>query len=139
VNVSQDAAVQKTDEFTVPSSGADVAYSKYKPDGNGLSVAIVDSGIRVPPGPLEAGSAASAQHNDLASVNLVAGEDTPTISAARKPMWRELWPGNGSASHEPPAPNILWNCAQSRMIKRPGADSEGRSDVSTVIAGIQWS
>src|SRR5438270_2702071 len=46
LHISGDVQVRKTDEFTVGSSGAGTAYSKYGLTGDGVGIAVVDSGIR---------------------------------------------------------------------------------------------
>jgi hypothetical protein len=43
--LSTDIEVEKTDDFTVGSSGADVAFSQYSLTGQNVGVAVVDSGI----------------------------------------------------------------------------------------------
>ena len=45
-HLSSDGSVRKCDEFTVASSGADVAAAQYGVSGSGVTVAVVDSGIR---------------------------------------------------------------------------------------------
>jgi len=45
-HLSYDGAVKKCDLFTVASSGAGVAYQQYNLTGDGVGVAVLDSGIR---------------------------------------------------------------------------------------------
>src|SRR5262249_17425098 len=44
-HLSADMAVKKTDEFTVGHTGADVAFQQYNLTGNGIGVAVLDSGV----------------------------------------------------------------------------------------------
>src|SRR5439155_23073729 len=66
--VSEDVVVTKRDEFTVGSSGADVAFQQYNATGSGIRVAVLDSGYRPHPDMNTAGGGGSRV---VAGVNFV--------------------------------------------------------------------
>src|ERR1051326_6788435 len=72
--VSEDVQMQKTDEFTVASSAADVAFSQMSATGQGVTIAVLDSGIKSRP---DLNDPVTGNSRILANVSFVAG-DTST-------------------------------------------------------------
>ncbi len=141
-HVSADVPVKKNDQFTVSSSGADTAYSSYGLTGKGVTVAVVDSGIEyhqdmLKPGLLNTGLLASTRI--LQSVNFVASESTINDLCGHGTHVAGIIAGNGNASSGLTCYKTFYGIArQANLVNVRVLDSHGMSDVSTVLAGIQW-
>ncbi|HLJ53811.1 MAG TPA: S8 family peptidase [Chthonomonadaceae bacterium] len=140
--LSLDAAVKKCDEFTVGSSRADVAYSSYGLTGQGVGVAVVDSGISVhedltKPGLL--GTFLLSQNRILKSVNFVATDTTTSDLCGHGTHVAGIIGGNGTASSGLLATRTFYGIARKvNLVSVRVLDRVGEGDVSTAIAGIQW-
>jgi serine protease AprX len=140
--LSADVQVVKTDEFTVKSSGADVAYSQYGLTGSGIGVAIVDSGIRphmdlTKPGLL--GTVLLSSNRIVKNVNFVAGETTTNDLCGHGTHVAGIVGGNGESSDGLLAYRTFYGIARKvNLVNVRVLDRVGQGNVSTVIAGIQW-
>ncbi len=140
--LSSDATVNKCDEFTVQSSGADVAYAKYGLTGEGVGVAVVDSGISqhedlTKPGLL--GTVLLSSNRILKSVNFVASERTNDDLCGHGTHVAGIIGGNGHASTGLLAKKSFYGSARKvNLVSVRVLSRVGQSDVSTVVAGIQW-
>lgn len=135
-HLSADARIHKSDEFTVASSYADIAYQRYSLTGNGVTVAVVDSGVR--------------PHKDLAdpsnqatrivdSVNFVTGNPTVDDLCGHGTHVAGIIAGNGAASTGNQYFRTFYGIARkANIVNVRVLDANGQSDVSTVVAGIQW-
>lgn len=137
-HVSPDATVRKTDEFTVGSSKADQAYGagllglRYKLTGQGVGVAVLDSGVNV--GRDLRGSGSSAVR-----VNFVPGAASPDDACGHGTHVAGIIGGSGASSTGPRFFRTFVGIApQARLVSVRVLDAQGQGDVSTVIAGIQW-
>ena len=92
--LSYDGQIKKCDEFTVAGSGAGTAYRQYGLTGQGVTVAVIDSGINL-------------------SADLSGSYKTPTT-----PGW---WPASAS-SPEPPAPTMTVGTAPMSPASLPATD-----------------
>ena len=132
--VSKDDTVVKEDEFTVGSSGAGVAFDQFGLTGDGVTVAVVDSGID--------------NHKDLSGqggsrilqrVNFVSASDTKDDLCGHGTHVAGVIAGDGSASSGPKFYRTFYGIARSaNLVSVRVLDEQGKSDVSTVIKGIQW-
>ncbi len=140
--VSADVSVVKYDQFTVASSGADAAYSQYGLTGKGIAVAVIDSGIRYHedltiPGLLGTGLLSSTRI--VGSANFVQSENTTDDLCGHGTHVAGIIAGNGSASKDLLCYKTYYGVARNaNLVNVRVLDSHGRSDVSTVVAGIQW-
>jgi serine protease AprX len=140
--LSADVQVKKTDEFTVKSSGADVAYSQYGLTGQGIGVAVVDSGIRphmdlTKPGLL--GTVLLSSNRIVKSVNFVAGETTTNDICGHGTHVAGIIGGNGQSSSGLLAYKTFYGVSRKvNLVSVRVLNREGQSNVSTVVAGIQW-
>ena len=135
--LSLDVAVKKSDEFTVGSTGADIAYSKYGVTGDGVGVAVVDSGIfqhedLTKPGLL--GTVILSQNRIAKSVNFVASEQTTNDLCGHGTHVAGIIGGNGEASTGLLAKRSFYGIARKvSLINVRVLDRIGESDVSTVV------
>nr|CAA9290318.1 hypothetical protein AVDCRST_MAG63-4302 [uncultured Armatimonadetes bacterium] len=133
--LSADVTVRKTDEFTVASSGADVAFSRYRLTGAGVAVAVVDSGIRE--------SVDLARNNKsrvVARVDYVAG-----IGAAGNDGYGHgthvagIIAGNGAGSTGPNYHRTFYGIARKAdLVDLRVLDATGQGPVSDVVKAIDW-
>jgi len=140
--LSADVAVKRCDEFTVGSTGANVAYSQYGLTGDGIGVAVVDSGISqhedlTKPGLL--GTVLLSQNRIVKSVNFVASETRTDDPCGHGTHVAGIIGGNGHASTGLLAKKSFYGIARKvNLISVRVLNRVGQSDVSTVVAGIQW-
>jgi len=92
---SQDAMVQKTDAFTVGASGADTAWRQYNAYGDGVGVAVLDSGIKQD---LDFSDSWLINSRIVANVNFAAGTNTTTDLCGHGTHVAGIIGGNGTSS-----------------------------------------
>ena len=138
-HVSPDAAVRKTDEFTVGSSEANQAYGTtllgqpYKLTGRGVGVAVLDSGVTVGRDLRSVGATVAAR------VSFVPGASSPDDACGHGTHVAGIIAGSGASSTGPRFFRTFMGVApQARLVSVRVLDAQGQGDVSTVIAGIQW-
>jgi serine protease AprX len=128
---SADVSVEKNDEFTVEGSGAGVAWQQYALRGTGVGVAVLDSGIR-------------KSNNDFgtrvkAEVKLNAAGDL-TDKCGHGTHVAGIVGGNGTSSTGASYFRTFYGIAPNvNLINVCVLSNLGVGDVSTTIAGIQWS
>lgn len=131
--LSSDGSVHKCDQFTVGSSGANMAWSRYGVSGAGVTVAVVDSGI--------------AHHPDVASrivasVNLSSGLLGGLLGpdgCGHGTHVAGIVAGNGSMSTGSQYTQTFYGIAPAaNLVSVRVLNGAGSSTVSTVIAGVQW-
>ncbi len=142
-HLSSDAVTQKSDEFTVGSSYAWVGWLWYGATGSGVNIAVVDSGIRMapdlgnhvhgrhsaPPGGVRLAGAVSFV-NDGNGTDDLCGHGTHVSGLAA---------GDGFSSTGPDCFRTFYGIAPAAgVVNVRVLDAQGKSDVSTVVAGIQW-
>ena len=129
--LSADVAVKKSDEFTVGSSMADAAVQQYGLSGNGVRVAVLDSGVR-------------SNHPDLAPRVVAAVSFVPLSTSAddfcgHGTHVAGIIAGNGTSSTGSSYCRTFYGIARSAgVVNVRVLDPQGQGTVSTVIAGIQW-
>ena len=143
-HLSLDGAVKKSDQFTVASSEANIAMQQYNVTGQGVCVAVVDSGVRQgqdltdPSGGL-LGLNLLPPSRVTASVNFVAGSTSADDTCGHGTHVAGIVAGNGAASAGLNFYQTFYGIArQSQIANVRVLNRSGQSDVSTVIAGIQW-
>jgi serine protease AprX len=142
--VSADVTVRKNDEFTVESSGADLVYQYSSLSGNGVGVAVVDSGVH--------------RHKDLdGSTRVVCTKDFVSAEPIMKydeetHTWIRVYDpcghgthvagivaGNGKASDGSRYTRTFYGIARkAKIVDVRVLDDQGMGSVSNAIAGIQW-
>lgn len=128
-HLSVDASVRKCDEFTVGSSEAGVAAQQYGLSGQGVAVAVVDSGVRAHP---------DLNGALLASVD-VTGDGVTDDLCGHGTHVAGIIAGNGASSSGPNCFRTFYGIApRVGLVSVRVLHSDGRSDVSTVVNGIQW-
>ncbi len=126
--LSEDVVMQKRDEFTVASSGADVAFSQYNATGAGVTIAVLDSGVK--PRPDLNGRIVA----NVSFINDGYGTDDPCGHGTHV---AGLAAGNGAASTGSNYYRTFYGIARAANIANVRVlGASGQSDVSTVIAGI---
>ena len=138
-HLSADGAVKKCDEFTCASSGADTAFQKYGLNGQGVTVAVVDSGI-VPSPDLTSGTQASRL---LGAVSFVPGDASTNDACGHGSHVAGIVAGNGSHStgnyRGYAYTHTFYGTARNaNLVNVRVLDQNGQSSVSTVLAGLQW-
>ncbi len=134
--VSPDLVTHKCDEFTVGSSGADVAMQQFGVTGTGVGIAVVDSGVHPHRDLANQGDGGT---RILASVNFA--EDNPTSDdlCGHGTYVAGVAAGNGAASTGQPYFRTFYGVArQANIVNVRVLDSAGSGTVSDAIAGIQW-
>ncbi|AIE87444.1 S8 family peptidase [Fimbriimonas ginsengisoli] len=132
-HVSSDETVRKNDLFTVGSTYASTAWTKYGANGAGVGVAVLDSGI-----------AASNDFNGSAGSRISAAvnfstETGPYDMYGHGTHVAGIIAGNGANSSGPGAFQTYFGIApQSGLVNVRVLDSVGNGSVSQVCAGIQW-
>lgn len=127
--LSADVTVQKSDEFTVGHSGAELAWS-YGFTGDGVGVAVLDSGVA----PL---------HPDLRSRVTIA-PNFASDSSSGDPCGHGshvagILAGNGNASSGDRAFRTFYGIApKAKIITVRILDKNGQGSVSGAVAAIQW-
>ncbi len=140
-HVSCDGQVHKCDEFTVAASGAGAAYQQYGLTGQGVTVAVVDSGVQ-------------CNHWDLLDANgdgnsRVIGYADFVPSTNGPKLYSDycghgshvagIIAGNGAASTGSQCTHTYYGIARNAsLVNVRVLDQNGAGSVSTVLAGIQW-
>lgn len=133
--LSSDEAVKKNDEFTVEHSGADTALGSYGLTGQGVTVAVVDSGIANWHVDLKSGR----KSRILANVNFVPGTKSAYDDCGHGTHVAGIVAGNGAASSGSWSYRSFYGIARkANLVNVRVLNQYGQGSVSSVIAGIQW-
>jgi serine protease AprX len=134
--LSADSKMRKYDEFTTGRSGAMAAFQQYGLTGNGVAVAVVDSGID--------------DHDDLndpltglsrvtASVSFVSTNSNPGDLCGHGTHVAGIIAGNGASSSGTGYTHTFLGVARkASLVNVRVLDAFGRTDASTVLASLQW-
>jgi serine protease AprX len=134
--LSPDLAVRKCDEFTVGSSRADVAVQQYSLTGAGVTVAVVDSGVRPSAGLMDLSNSAN---RILASVSFVPGSSGTNDMCGHGTHVAGIVGGNGFYSTGPDCFRTFYGIARNcNLVNVRVLDDQGGGTVSSVLAGLQW-
>jgi serine protease AprX len=138
-HLSSDSVVYKNDEFTVEHSGAGAVYATNGgPTGDGVGVAVLDTGIQHHPDFSEDPQSDDDTRID-AEVSFVPGTKARQDQCGHGTHVAGIIAGNGSASSGPRCYRTFYGIARkARLISVCVLDENGQSDVSTVIQGIAW-
>lgn len=129
--ISSNTTVRKTDAFTVSGSMASAVWEKHRLNGNGVGVAVVDSGV--------------SQHLDmLGKVDQVAfltGANGSILldDCGHGTHVAGIIAGNGILSSGRNATQTFYGIARgASIISVRVLDREGQGTVGDVLAGLQW-
>ena len=149
-HLSSNTVMHKTDEFTVKSSGAGMAFQQYGLTGQSVRVAVLDSGIHNQPDfgnqtissfPKPVGSSnrlvarltlflTSKGNVNSGSVDDKCGHGTHVAG---------IFAGNGTNSSQVNCYRHFFGIApQADLLNVRVLDQNGQGTVSQVLAGIQW-
>lgn len=139
-HVSADLDTRKQDDFTVGGSGANIAFGSYGLSGNGVTVAILDSGIS-PVDDLKTVSAGS-----LGNTRIVVTKDfvktdnkNPVDECGHGTHVAGIVAGNGFDSTGSDYFRTFTGVAPRATLANVRVlDKAGTAPVSRVIAGLQW-
>jgi serine protease AprX len=133
--ISIDSGVRKYDDTTVGRTGANVAFDNYNLTGNGVTIAVIDSGIDNHPDLRDPKTGISRV---IASKSFVALGGTNDLNGHGTHV-AGILAGNGAASTGNNFTRSFYGIARkSNIVNVRVLDGLGRTDVSTVIAGVQW-
>jgi len=153
-HISPDVRVTKCDEFTTGSSGAVSAWQQYRVTGAGVTVAVLDSGIKEHEdlnNPKQKGDNEDDSFNGsniLVHQDMTGAPPPNTEDDDAQPLYdlcghgthvAGIIAGNGRASQGKRFFHTFYGIApQAGLVDVRVLDADGRSDISTVIAGLQW-
>ncbi len=134
-HLSYDGAVKKCDLFTVASSGAGAAYQQYGLTGQGVGVAVLDSGIL--------GCAdlddSSGNSRIRAAQCFVPNTQDSTDLCGHGTHVSGIIAGNGEDSTGSQYTKTFYGIARkANLINARVLDQNGQGSVSSVLAGLQW-
>ena len=130
-HLSADLSCRKSDEFTVGSTGADVAYAQDGLTGQGVTVAVLDSGIQQ--------ERADIQNRTIGSINFSSDADTEDDLCGHGTHVAGIIAGDGTASTGPNFFRTFYGIAQqANLVNVRVLDGTGQGSVSNVIQGIGW-
>ena len=143
-HVSSDAGVRKTDAFTVASSEASTAWQQYGVNGNGVAVAVIDSGVGKQldfdgsNGSLLGSVTGLLSSRVLAQVGFVPGDGVDD-DCGHGTHVAGIIAGNGASSSGLTCFNTYFGVApQANIVSVKVLNAQGAGTVSQVISGIQW-
>ena len=135
-HLSLDTQVRKNDEFTVESSGADVAFQQYGLTGQGVAVAVVDSGVHLH---MDLGSGAPGWTRVISRVNFVPNKRSPKDECGHGTHVAGIIGGNGLASTGRQYFHTFYGIArEANIVNLRVLDESGQGTVSNLLAAIQW-
>ena len=135
--IASDAPVKKCDEFTVASSGADIAFTQQNLTGYGVSVAVVDSGVTASSPDLT--GRANGLLRVTSSPSFAPGITTQVDQCGHGTHIAGIIAGNGSASSLKSSFRTFYGIARrASIVSVKVLDGAGNGSVSSAISGIQW-
>ncbi len=134
--LSADIAVEKCDEFTVGSSGADVAFQRFSLTGQGVTVAVVDSGVARR---WDLRISGTSTTRVIKEVTFVPGSTSTYDDCGHGTHVAGIIAANGYNSVGSQYFRSFYGIARAANIVNVRVlDKYGSGTVSSVIAGIQW-
>jgi len=135
--LSADGAVQKCDEFTEASSGADTAFQQYGLTGKGVTVAVVDSGVL---SYADLGTGVGDGSRVLPGVSFVPNDPGTADTCGHGTHVAGIIAGNGaySSGRSIYTHSYYGVARQAGLVGVRVLDKTGQGSVTTVISGIQW-
>ena len=135
-HLSADGSVRKCDEFTCASSGAGAAYTQYGMTGQGVGVAVLDSGIRYCSDLQIPGTKTSRIG---AAVSFVANDSNTDDKCGHGTHVAGIIAGNGFASTGPNYTHTYYGVArQASLVNVRVLDANGQGTVSSIVQGLSW-
>lgn len=134
--MSEDATMKKCDEFITESSGADTAFGQYGLTGNGVTVAVLDSGID---NNVDLANPKTGASRVLASVSFVPYNSSVADLYGHGTHVAGIIGGNGAASTGNGYYRTFYGIARkSNLVNVRVLNALGQTDVSSVIAALNW-
>ena len=133
--LSSDLMVRKCDEFTCASSKADAAYTQYGLTGQGVTVAVVDSGV------MPYADLSKDQNNSrvVSGPSFVPGDPSTADACGHGTHVAGIVAGNAFYSSLSYCTHSYYGIARAAGILGVRVlDKSGQGSVSTVVSGIQW-
>lgn len=138
-HVSADLSVRKADEFTNSRSGATDVVHRLGLGGGGVTVAVLDSGIHMRHPDLIDTKSASGKSRVRKAISFLSNDPTTVDYCGHGTHVAGILAGNGAGSTGPQYIRTFVGVApHANLISVKVLDYDGSSDVSTVIAGLQW-
>ncbi len=135
-HLSYDGAVKKCDLFTVASSGAGAAYQQYGLTGQGVGVAVLDSGTR---DVQDLNDPVTGAPRVVTKQCFVAGTYDPTDWCGHGTHVAGIIAGAGQASTGSQDTKTFYGIARrANLVNVRVLDNTGAGSVSSVLAGLQW-
>jgi serine protease AprX len=135
-HVSSDGSVKKCDEFTCASSGADRAYQQYGLTGQGVTVAVLDSGIRSN-ADIRVPTTGKAQL--IGSFSFIPNDTNTDDLCGHGTHVAGIIAGNGAASTGSQYTHTFYGIARNaNLVSVRVLDANGQGSVGTVLEGLQW-
>ncbi|MGI4790119.1 MAG: S8 family serine peptidase [Janthinobacterium lividum] len=134
-HLSDNMAVRKCDEFTDASSGAEYAFQKYALTGQGVGVAVLDSGVRYSQDFQPAGKTSRV----IGAISFVSKDTSTDDACGHGTHVAGIIGGSGLLSSGSNCFHTYIGVARlANIVNVRVLDQNGESDVSTVISGLQW-
>ncbi len=131
--LSWDGPVRKSDVFTGASSGAATAYAQYRLTGQGINVAVLDSGVWQGADLMTPGAAF------VSSPSFVPNQSATTDTCGHGTHVAAIIAGNGAYSSISGCTRTFYGIArQAGIVNVRVLDGRGQGSVSSVISGINW-
>jgi serine protease AprX len=143
LHVSNDATTNKTDQFTVASSKADVAYSEYGLTGSGVGIAVIDSGVGTQAdfngsnGSLLGCVLGLLSTRVQTQVNFVPGESANDLCGHGTHV-AGILAGNGESSSLLCSKTFYGIARSANIVSVKVLNQTGQGTVSQAVAGVQW-
>ncbi len=135
-HLSYNGAVKKCDLFTVASSGAGYAYQQYGLTGQGIGVAVLDSGTR---DVADLNDTVTGSPRVVTKQCFVPGTYDPTDWCGHGTHVAGIIAGSGQASTGSQDTKTFYGIARrATLINARVLDQNGQGSVSSVLAGLQW-
>ena len=134
--VSSDETIKKNDEFTVEHSFANFAFEKYRLTGDGVTVAVIDSGMTDAD---DLKDPKSGKSRILASVNFVPHTSSTADQCGHGTHVSGIVAGNGADSTGPKFYRTFYGVARNAdLVNVRVLDATGQTKVTTLISALQW-
>lgn len=136
-HISPDSDVHKSDEFTVGATGADQAFSAQGLTGAGVTVAVLDSGVRATPADLADPSSGASRV--VAAVNFAPDTDSADDLCGHGTHVAGIIAGNGAASAATGDRQTFYGIARGASIVSVRVlNAQGQGAVSDVVKALGW-
>ncbi len=135
-HVSTDVTVTKKDEFTFEHSLANVAFGEQSLTGEGVTIAVLDSGINSCPDLLDP---ATGQSRVIASVDFAPNSSSALDAFGHGTHVAGIIAGNGASSSGVGFFRTFYGVARkAKLVNVHVLNAAGSSSVSQFVAALEW-